>query len=378
MTDASRYPAVHYLKERAQKRIPHFAWEMLDSGTGIEDAVSRNEAEVRKVQITPRMLPTKGDPEVKTTLFGMEYDAPFGVAPIGVSGLVWPKSEIYLARAAKQMKIPYSLSVVGAETPETVGPEVGDYGWYQYYPSGHPVAKEDLLKRGREAGFKVLVVTLDVPMTSTRERQLRAGMRMPPKKGLETFWHAAKCPAWSIETLTHRVPRLVTLEKYNDGETEYREFVSSILHSRPSWDDVARFRDYWNGPVVVKGVMSPEDAEIAVQFGFDGIVVSNHGARQVDAVPATISVLPEIAKAVGGKTTIIMDSGLRSGLDIVRARALGADFCLLGRPFLYALGALGEQGGVHAMKLLRDDYCNNMIQLGVKSVDELRKLTIRA
>jgi L-lactate dehydrogenase (cytochrome) len=377
MTDLSRYPSIHYLKERAKKRIPHFAWEMLDSGTGMEDAVSRNEAELRKVQIVPRMLPSPGDPEVKTSVFGIEYDAPFGVAPIGVAGLIWPKAEIYLARAAAKMKLPYSLSVVGAETPETVGPEVGDYGWYQYYPSKHEVAREDLIRRGRDAGFKVLVVTLDVPMTSTRERQLRAGMRMPPKKGLETFWHAAKCPAWSFETLTHRVPQLVTLEKYNDGATDYREFVAGILHSRPSWDEVASLRDLWDGPVVVKGIMSPEDAEIAVKYGFDGIAVSNHGARQCDADPATISVLPEIARSVGGKTTIIMDSGLRTGLDIVRARALGADFCLLGRPFLYALGALGEQGGTHAMKLLQDDYYNNMIQLGVKTVEELRKLKIR-
>ncbi|MCP5082168.1 MAG: alpha-hydroxy-acid oxidizing protein [Alphaproteobacteria bacterium] len=377
MTDLTRYPSVHYLRERARTRLPHFAWEFLDSSTGIEDGKARNESALREIEIVPRMLPGKIEAEFKTTLFGQEYEAPFGVAPVGMSGLVWPKTEIFLARAAAQMKLPYCLSTVGAETPETVGPEVGEYGWYQYYPTKNLEVRDDILRRGKDAGFKVLVITVDVPVTSTRERQLKAGLRMPPKKDLATLWQATRNPAWSLSTLTHKMPHLVTLEKYRTDNSDLRTFLAALLHGRPDWDDVSAVRDLWDGPVILKGIMDVGDAVEAAKRGFDGIVVSNHGARQTDAAPATISVLPEIAAEVGGKMSIIFDSGIRSGLDIVRARALGADFCLLGRPFLYAVAALGEAGGQHVMNVLRDDYCNNMLQLGVKNVDELRNLKIR-
>lgn len=377
MTDLTRYPSVHYLRARAKTRLPHFAWEFLDSSTGIEDGKALNESALREIEIVPRMLPGKIEAEFKTTLFGQEYEAPFGVAPVGMSGLVWPKTEIFLARAAARMKLPYCLSTVGAETPETVGPEVGDYGWYQYYPTKNLEVRDDILRRGKEAGFKVLVITVDVPVTSTRERQLRAGLRMPPKKDLATLWHAARNPSWSLATLAHKTPHLVTLEKYRTDNSDLRSFLAALLHGRPDWDDVSAVRDLWDGPVILKGIMDVGDAVEAAKRGFDGIVVSNHGARQTDAAPATISVLPEIAAEVGGKMGIIFDSGIRTGLDIVRARALGADFCLLGRPFLYAVAALGEAGGQHVMNVLRDDYCNNMLQLGVKNVDELRTLKIR-
>lgn len=377
MTDLTRYPSVHFMRERARTRLPHFAWEFLDSSTGIEDGKARNESALRDIEIVPRMLPGKIEAETKTQLFGQEYEAPFGVAPVGMSGLVWPKAEIFLARAAAEKKLPYCLSTVGAETPETIGPEVGEYGWYQYYPTKNHEVRDDILRRGKEAGFKVLVITVDVPITSTRERQLRAGLRMPPKKDLATLWHAARNPTWSLSTLTHKMPHLVTLEKYRTDNSDLRSFLAALLHGRPDWDDVSAVRDLWDGPVILKGIMDVGDAMEAAKRGFDGIVVSNHGARQTDAAPATISVLPEIAAEVGGKMSIIFDSGIRSGLDIVRARALGADFCLLGRPFLYAVAALGEMGAHHVMKVLKDDYCNNMLQLGVKDVDELRTLKIR-
>lgn len=377
MTDLTRYPSVHFLRERARERLPHFAWEFLDSSTGIEDGKARNESALREIEIVPRMLPGKIEAEAKTELFGRTYEAPFGVAPVGMSGLVWPKAEIFLARAAAEKKLPYCLSTVGAETPETIGPEVGEYGWYQYYPTKNNEVRDDILKRGKDTGFKTLVITVDVPVTSTRERQLRAGLRMPPKKDLATLWQAARRPSWSLSTLAHKQPHLVTLEKYRQDNSDLRSFLAALLHGRPDWDDVSAVRDLWDGPVILKGIMDVGDAVEAAKRGFDGIVVSNHGARQTDAAPATISVLPEIAAEVGGKMSIIFDSGIRSGLDIVRARALGADFCLLGRPFLYAVAALGEMGAQHVMQVLKDDYCNNMLQLGVKNVDELRTLKIR-
>ena len=377
MTPAQRYPSIPYLAAQAKRRMPFFAWEYLDSGTGTEDGIGRNEAALRSVEIVPRMLAGRYEPELACSLFGAHYALPFGVAPVGMSGMMWPKAEIYLSRAARAANIPYCLSAVAAETPETIGPHADGNGWFQLYPTAEESVRDDMLRRARESGFKVLVVTVDVPVSSTRERQLRAGLSVPPQKTLATVYRAAIRPAWTLETLRHGIPRLHTLEAYAKGAETLRELLTRVLEARPDWDYLSRLRDAWQGPLVVKGVLAADDAVRMVEIGADGVVVSNHGARQVDGAPASIDMLPEIVAAVGGKTRIGFDSGLRGGLDIARALALGADFCLLGRPFLYAVGALGEAGAAHAITLLKDDLRNNMIQLGAKSPAHLRGFDIR-
>lgn len=377
MTREQRYPSIPYLAERAKQRMPFFAWEYLDSGTGPEDGVARNEAAVRAVEIVPRMLAGRYEPELECSLFGKDYAAPFGVAPVGMSGLMWPKAEIYLSRAANAANIPYCLSCVAAETPETIGPEAGDNGWFQFYPTADLSVREDMLRRARAAGFKVLVVTVDVPVSSTRERQFRAGLSVPPQKNLRTVWRAAIRPAWTIATLRHRIPRLLMLESYARDAENLRDLLQRVLSAQPDWDYLADIRAMWDGPMIVKGIMHPEDATRAVDNGADGIVVSNHGARQIDGAPASIEMLPEIVEAVGGKTKILFDSGLRGGLDIARALALGADFCLLGRPFLFAVGALGEPGAAHVISLLKEDLRNNMLQMGARTIEDMRGFDIR-
>ncbi len=377
MSREEAYPSVYYLAERARQRIPHFAWEYLDSGTGPEDGVARNEAALRAVELVPRMMAGRYEPELETSLFDRTYSAPFGVAPVGMSGVMWAKAEIFLAAAARAAGLPYTLSCVAAETPETIGPVAGENGWFQFYPTSDDDVRNDLLRRASEAGFKVLVVTVDVPISSTRERQHRAGLSVPPKTDLRTLWRAAIRPAWSLAMLQYRIPRLRTLEIYARDSENFGEMLGRVLEGRPDWDYLAALRDLWKGPMLIKGIMHPDDAERSVALGVDGIVVSNHGARQLDGAPASIDVLPAIAGAVGGRTKILFDSGLRGGLDIARALALGADFCLLGRPFLFAVGALGEPGAAHVMALLKDDLRNNMIQLGARSIADLRTYDIR-
>lgn len=377
MTPAQRYPSIPYLAARAKQRMPFFAWEYLDSGTGPEDGVARNEAAMRALQIVPRMLAGRYEPELECSMFGRNYAAPFGVAPVGMSGMMWPQAEIFLARAAKAANIPYCLSCVAAETPETVGPIAGDNGWFQFYPTSDDTVRDDMLKRAKAAGFKVLVVTIDVPVSSTRERQLHAGLSVPPQKTWRTFLRAAIRPAWTMATLQHGIPRLHTLESYAGDAENLKDLLNRVLNAQPDWDYLARLRDAWEGPMIVKGIMAAQDATRAVDAGADAIVVSNHGARQIDGAPASIDMLPEVVAEVGGKTKILFDSGLRGGLDIARALALGADFCLLGRPFLFAVGALGEAGAAHAMTLLKDDLRNNMLQMGARTIEELRDFDIR-
>ncbi len=370
-----RYPAIDDLKKIAKKRMPHFAWEFLDSGTGAEAALDRNCKAFSNVTLVPRSLRGSEKPTLGTELFGRSYSLPLGIAPVGLSGLMWPGAEIMLAKAAARQNIPYCLSTVACETPEDVGRAAGANAWFQLYAFADNAINTDLLKRAADSGFSALVITVDVPVPSMRERQRRAGLRMPPKATPKFLLDIARRPGWVSATRKRGRPSFRTLEKYASS-ADMREITGFIAKQRMGaindWNDIEKFRKLWKGPVIIKGLMSGEDAKQSVELGVDGIVVSNHGGRQMDAAPASISVLPEIVEAVSGKTKILFDSGVRSGLDIARALALGADFVLAGRPFLYGAAALGQEGADHVIDIFRTDLENNMIQLGACSISKLR------
>ena len=369
----NKYPAISDLAAKAKQRIPHFSWEYLDSGTGIEDCVQRNRDAFSAVTLTPQFMQGFIEPDTRTTLFGTEYALPFGVAPVGLTGLMWPEAEKMLARAAAAYQIPYSLSTVATEAPETIGPLTQGMGWFQLYPPHRQEMRQDLLKRAKDAGFTTLLITADVPTGSTRERQRRAGVTVPPKINLRTLYHAAIRPEWALRTLQYGQPRFRGLEKYADAKAmqEMTAFMGDNLGGTLDWEYLEAVRKEWDGPILLKGVLDVEEAKQAAAIGLDGVVVSNHGGRQCDGVPAALTVLPNIKQAVPEDFKVLYDSGVRTGLDIIRALALGADFVLLGRPFMYGVAALGEVGGKHAIEILRDDLKNNMIQLGCRSLDEL-------
>lgn len=369
----TKYPAIADLARRAKRRIPHFAWEYLDSGTGIEDCVPRNRAAFSEVILTPQFMQGVFGPDTGTSLFGVDYALPFGVAPVGLTGLMWPGAEKILAKAAAQHQIPYSLSTVATEAPETIGPLTNGMGWFQLYPPRRAELRQDLLKRAKDSGFTTLIVTADVPIGSRRERQVRAGVTVPPKTGLRTLFHAAMRPQWALETLRYGQPAFRGLEKYIDSKDmqHMNAYMGKALGGSLDWDYMKAVRDEWDGPVLLKGILDAEQAQQAVTAGLDGVIVSNHGGRQCDGVPASLHVLPEIKAAVGAQINVLFDSGVRTGLDIIRALALGADFVLLGRPFMYGVAALGEAGGTHTIEILREDLKNNMIQLGCRTLDEL-------
>ncbi|RYH11794.1 alpha-hydroxy acid oxidase [Tropicimonas sp. IMCC6043] len=373
MSLESRYPSIPYLAARARRRVPFFAWEYLASGTGHERLVSRNRAALDAVELVPRVLRGRFTPTLDTELFGRRYSVPFGAAPVGLSGLMWPGSERAIARAAADRNFPYSLSMVANEAPETIGPLTAGNGWFQLYTPVDPEIRADIIRRAWESGFGTLLVTVDVPVGSRRERQLVAGVSVPPQFTPRTIWRAAIRPRWSLETLARGLPAFRTLEQYFDSATfaGAARFVGKVVDGRPDWEMLAAMRDLWPGHFVVKGILHPDDAVRAVEFGADGIVVSNHGGRQFDAAPASIDVLPEIARAVNGRLKILFDSGIEGGLDVLRALSLGADFCLLGRAFLYATGALGVAGPGHLYDVLRADLEANMIQLGAATLGDL-------
>jgi len=371
---SNQYPTINDLAKQAKKRIPHVAWEYLSAGTGDEGLLDRNIAAFQDITFLPRFCKGEFEVDVSTTLFGRKYNAPIGVAPVGLTGLMWPRAEHYLAATCNRWKIPYTLSTVATETPETTGKYVGDMGWFQLYPPKDIEVTKSLLKRAKDADFHTLLVTADVPMASRRERTKRAGLSMPPKITPKMIWEGVTHPVWSFYTLANGIPRLRTVEHYtNNNDMKFVSgFVGNRLGGTLDWDYCKMLKEAWDGPVVLKGILHPEDAIKAIDIGLDGIGVSNHGARQFNGAPAAIEALPAIVKAVGGRVPIVFDSGIRTGLDAMRALFLGADFVLAGRSFIYGVAALGMYGGDHVAHILIDDLKNNMVQLGVRGLGELR------
>ena len=376
MSLMNRYPAVVDLQKQAVKRIPKVAKEYLETGTDNDEALHRNTSAFQKIRFKPEFLKGELKTDISCNLFGAAYSAPFGIAPIGLMSLMWPHIEIMLAKAAKDLGIPFSLSTVATETPEIVGQYTGDMGWFQLYTPKEIELAFNFLDRARNSGFKTLLITIDIPQPSRRQRTKRAGLQTPPKISGDFIWEAIKNPTWTYKTLKRGIPKLKMIEPH----PEFKEmmsvggFMDNYVGGNLTWDYVQILRDYWKGPVVLKGILHEKDAIKAAELGFDGIVVSNHGGRQLDAAVSSIEVLPKIVNAVSGRIKVLFDSGIRTGLDIIRAIALGADFVLIGRPFVYGVCALQEFGGHHVYQILKEEMENNMRQLGVQNLSGIRSL----
>lgn len=370
-----RYLSIDDLRLAAKRRLPHFVWEFLEGGTGRDLALSGNRAAFNRITMCPRYSRRQIAPNLETTILGQYFNVPFGVAPIGTAGLVWPGAERILARAAARNGMLFCQSMVGCETPETVGSLADGCGWFQIYPPFDRTMLDDLLRRVGAAGFAGLVVTVDVPTYGRRERPRRAGMRSDASLSPRMALQALLKPRWLAETLRNGPPKYRTLDAYFEGATsaEVADVVLTKLHDCVDADYLRFIRERWPGPLILKGIQHPDDARFAVAQGVDGIIVSNHGGRQLDNAIASIDALPAVAEAVGGEAVIMLDSGVCSGADIVAAISRGADFVLLGRAFAYGVAALGADGGDHVCHILRDEMTNIMMQLGAHTLDELRQ-----
>lgn len=358
-----RYPSLSDFAARARRRVPRFVWEYLDSGTGNEAGRSANVAALDQVGLVPRVL-APVEPDLTTRLLGRDWSLPVGMAPLGMSGLIWPGAEVALARAATLAGVPYCLSTVASATPEEVGPETGGTGWFQLYPPRDPCIRRDMLKRARDSGFDVLVLTADVGTPSRRERQRRARLTNPMRLTPRILAQAAMCPAWSLATLRAGIPRLKTLEPYAQGGTGGTTgHIGYQLRVAPDRTYLEALREEWDGPLVVKGVLHPEDAR-ALDGIADAVWVSNHGGRQFEAAPGAATVLPAIRAALP-HMPLVADGGVRSGTDVLRLIALGADMVMLGRAFHHGYAALGPAGVDHAIHILRAGLLADMGQLAI-------------
>ncbi len=372
MTLDQTYLDLSDFKRRARARLPKFVWEYLDSGTGQEQTKALNRHALDQIKLRPSILHGEITPDLTAHFLGTRYALPVGMAPIGMSGLIWPQAEHHLAGAAQRLNLPYCLSTVASEPPESIGPHLNGNGWFQLYPPRDPAIRTDLLKRAKDSGFSTLVLTVDVPTASRRERQTRSGLTQPPRLTPRLLAQISTRPAWALGMARHGMPHMRTLDPYISTAQKGLSptaHVGYLLRTAPDWSYLHWIRDNWDGPLIVKGVLNTGDAERLQAAGADAIWISNHAGRQFDAAPATIDVLPAIRAATS--LPIIFDSGAEGGLDILRAMALGADFVMMGRAWHIALAALGPKGLTHFAEVLTKDLSANLGQLGVAKPSEM-------
>lgn len=372
----TQYPSVADLREKAKKRVPPFAFDYLDGGCNEDIGIARNTSDIREVQLQPRYLQNYGNSSIKTKVLGIEYDAPFGIAPVGLQGLMWPNSPEILAKAAFKHNIPFILSTVTTMSIERASEVTEGKAWFQLYNPVEDEIRDDLLKRAAAAECPVLVLLCDVPTFGYRPRDIRNGLALPPKMSAKNILQILGKPAWAYNTLKYGQPTFESLKPYTPEGLNLKQlgqFMDKTFSGRLNAEKIKPIRDKWKGKLVLKGVASEQDTQDAIAMGFDGIIVSNHGGRQLDAAQSTIRSLVDIVEKYSDSIEIMMDSGMRSGPDIARAIACGAKFTFMGRSFMYGAAALGDKGGDHTIEILKIQFKQVLDQLCCNRVEDLPK-----
>ena len=371
-----KYPSVPDLRERAKSKIPKFAFEYLDGGCNDDVNLKKNTLRIRDIELKPKYLVDYQPPSLKTELFGHIYDAPFGISPVGLQGLMWPKSPEILAKAAFEHNIPFVLSTVTTASIEKIAEISEGNAWFQLYHPAEEGVTKDILKRADAAGCPVLIILADVPSFGYRPRDLRNGLSMPPKMTLTNIINAMKRPHWSLKTLINGQPSFEILKPYmpkNLNLNELAKFMDVTFSGRLNEEKIKRIRDLWKGKLVIKGAESIHDVEMACKLGLDGVIISNHGGRQVDVGQATIDSLKTISPLYKDKITVMLGSGCRGGADVARVMASGAGFSFMGRTFMYGVSALGNKGGDHTIAMLKKQLTQVMEQLSCAKINDLTK-----
>ncbi len=365
------------LREMAKARLPKWLFEFVDRGTEDEVALRDNREAFERIKFLPRMLVDVSGRNPETQLFGKTHKMPIGIAPTGAAGMMWYHGELELARAAKDAGVPFSLATGSITSMETIAEKVGGTLWMQLYMWADRRLSHQLVKRAEAAGFEALLVTVDGAVAGNREYNKRNGFSVPFKYNSKNTADVLMHPRWMLGTLGRYIvnggmPQRVNFPKELQGSitTAYGGNKETRADSL-SWDDLKALRDIWPHKLLVKGLLHPDDAERSVEYGADGVIVSNHGGRNCDAAPSPIDVLPHIVKAVGDRTTVVFDSGVRRGSDVVKALALGAKFVLIGRSTLYGTAVAGYDGAKRALDIYRGEISRAMANVSCNRIEEI-------
>jgi len=368
-----RAASVSDYRELARARLPHFLFEYLDGGSYDEVTLAANQADLRSVKLRQRVLRDVSKLDLTTELFGENWSLPVGLGPVGLSGMYARRGEVKAARAARAANVPFALSSLSVCPVQEIARKLQAPFWLQLYIIKDRGFVTDLIAHAREAKCSALLLTVDLPVSGSRYRDHRSGLSGGTR--LQRGMQALARPGWAWDVglfgRPHSLGNLEPVLGKNTGLEDYFGWIGANFDSSISWEDVAWVREHWDGPLVIKGILEPDDAREACARGVDGIVVSNHGGRQLDGVSSTARALPSIAEAVQGKRPVLVDGGVRSGLDVVRMLALGADFVLLGRAWAYALAARGEAGVAHVLKLIDAEMRVAMALTGCTDISKI-------
>ena len=370
------------LRALAKRRLPKIAFDFIEGGLDDELGLDRNRAGFERHRIVPKYMVDVSKRTQTTELFGRTYSQPVGIAPTGGAALFRPGADMMLAAAARKANVPFIMSGASTDTIENLARVAPEHGWYQMYAAKDKSISMDMIRRTKDAGLSTLVVTVDVPVHSNRERNKRNGFKRPMRMPMKTMMESITHPAWIAEHLPVRMkygtstPLLSNWARYaGPGADNDPERVATFQNTQTAppldWDDIARFREAWPRKMVLKGVMHPADAERAARMGVDGLMVSNHGGRQLDRAPSPVEVLPAIRDAVGDKMTLMLDSGIRRGSDVVTAMCLGAKYCFVGRMTLYGVAAGGEAMAGTALSIMKNEVDLVMGNMGAPDIKSL-------
>lgn len=367
----------------ARARLPHFLFEYIDGGSYDEVTLRRNVEDLRAITLRQRVMRDVSTLDLSATLFGTSYSMPVGLGPVGMSGMYARRGEVQAARAAKAAGVPFSLSTLSVCSVREIAAELNSPFWLQLYMIRDRAFLKEMLAIGRDAGCSVLLLTVDLPVSGSRYRDTRSGLSVPAsaRASIRRFCQSITKPAWTwnvgINGRPHSLGNLEPVLGANTGLEDYFGWIAANFDPSINWADLDWVRGQWPGPIVIKGILDPDDGRAAVEHGADGIVVSNHGGRQLDGATSTARALPAIADAVAGRIPVLVDGGVRSGLDVIRMLALGADFVLLGRAWAYALAANGQAGVAHMLKLVEAEMRVAMALTGCTRVKEIgRELVV--
>ena len=368
------------LRKRARRRLPRAIFDYVDGGAEDEATLRANRAGFRRYTFNPRVLVDVSERDQSTSVLGERLAAPLILAPTGFTGMLWPRGEILAARAAARKGLVYTLSTMSICSLEQVAEASPGPLWFQLYVWRDREVTRSLMERAKAAGYRVLVVTVDTPVLGQRERDIRNGLVVPPRITVNNVLDTARRVSWLRGLLDN--PRITFgnfagTEAAGQNPVSVAEYTTRQFSPAVSWADLDWFRSVWSGPMAIKGVMSVEDARLAVEHGVEAIVVSNHGGRQCDYLPGAVEVLPEIVDAVGDRAEVILDGGVRRGSDAVKAIALGARACMIGRAFNYGLAAGGQAGAEKAIDILQKEIDRCLALIGRPRLNDLDRSALR-
>ena len=355
-------------RELSRKRLPKLVFDFIDGASGDEKLAEINSKALDQIRLEPKVLRNVEKRSLKKKVLGYEFDFPFGFAPMGLTNLSWPGADSMLAAESARNNIPTCVSMASTTTLEKMYELSEGHSWMQLYIFQDENFVMELLDRAKNTGYEVAILTVDVPVLSRRTRDDKNGFSYPFKIGPKQFFDFAIHPTWSISTLLSGIPKPMNYVTSKSGDGIFKRKES---RGTTDWDTLKRVRDKWKGKLIIKGVMSPDDAKQIKEAGADAIQVSNHGGRQLDSATAAINMLPLIRKSVGSDFPLIFDSGIRSGSDIVRALAFGADYAMIGRPVMYAMGADGRKGLRRIVEIIKEAASTTLGLVGLNDINDV-------